>query len=120
MPALYRDYHRMPSACVSWVTLNYLFDPHQVGRIIFYIEQGVQRLDFLIIWRWCLRYSLSGSTLWGNLPDQFDPEFAAHSNGAVHADSTAHQFDQLFGHHEADTCPFRNAGFLPEAIERLK
>ena len=63
---------------------------------------------------------LSGSTLWGNLPNQFDPEFAAHANRVVNADSTAHLFDQLFGDHQADTRPFLNAGFLPEAIERLK
>ena len=30
-----------------WVALNYLLDQHQVGRIVFHIEQGAQRRVFL-------------------------------------------------------------------------
>jgi len=63
---------------------------------------------------------MAGGKLWAIVPDQFDPEFTAYPDGAFHADSATHQFDQLLGYHQADASAFLGAGLLPQAIERLK
>src|SRR5450759_3778792 len=103
-----------------WVILNYLLDQHQVGRIVFHIEQGAQRRVSLSLRRKFCGHGISSGKLRRNVPDQFNPEFAAHSDGAFHADCASHQFDQLLGYHQADARPFLGAGLLPETIERLK
>ncbi len=51
---------------------------------------------------------------------EIDPERAARTDGALHADDATHQFDQSFGHHQANARAFFQTGFLAETIERLE
>ncbi len=100
--------------------LNYVLDQHQVGRIVFHVEQGVQCRSFPGLRRKFCQHAFSNCKLWRNVSVQFDPEFAARADGAFHADFTPHQLDQLPGYHQADARPFLGTGLLSETIERLK
>ncbi len=56
----------------------------------------------------------------GIVPQQVYPKFAAHPDRTGHTDAAAHQFDQLFGDHQADARAFLGAVFLAETVEGLK
>ena len=94
-----------------------LLDQFQVGRVVFDIEQGASRRA---VRRLRVRASaaarLAGLQARCARQAQFDPEHAAHADGAVHADGAAHQFDQPLGHHQADAGAFLRAGFLPSRL----
>ena len=99
-----------------------LLDQLQVGRVVLDVQQGTQRRAVGRLRRparsWVrLRSSASRGAASAM---QFDPEHAAHADGAFHADDAAHQFDQPLAHHQADARAFLAAGLLPEAIEGLE
>ena len=51
---------------------------------------------------------------------KLNPEGAAFTELARHADGAAHQLDEVLGHHQPDAGALLGGGFLAYAVERLK
>src|SRR6185369_14480905 len=100
---------------------NEILHQHQIRRIIFDVEQGLQlRLppgSRLVVscGSDCLCDSLRRSR-----QAQFDPEHAPLPDCAFRSDCATHQAYQTLAYHQADTGTFFGARLLSKTIERLE
>ena len=98
-----------------------LLDQLEIGGVVLDVEQGPQRGAVLRL-RLDPGFGLAGVRFELRRVGgaELEPEDAAHSDAALHADHASHQLDQPLAHHQADTGSLHRAAPLAEAVEGLE
>ena len=96
-----------------------LADQQQVGRVDFDAEHGALLRAIAVAVEGSGRRELVlvQPPFDGRLRRQLDPEHAADTHRAWHADRATHEFDQVFADDRPDTRALFNPGFLAKLVE---